>query len=77
MCIRDSPSARPACAAKVSVAARHVARLQVRAGLRGLGAATAEHSGILGHLMTVAAAVAKQVRRSGRVSGGVTRGGAR
>ena len=42
----------------------HVAGLQVRAGLSGLGAATAEHSGILGHLMKVAAAVAKQVRGS-------------
>ena len=31
-----------------------------RDGLKGLGSATAEHSGILGHLMTVAATIAKQ-----------------
>ena len=33
---------------------------QVREGLTGLGAATAEHAGILGHLMVTAAAIAKQ-----------------
>jgi len=43
------------------VAPTHVLVIpKVRNGLKGLGAATAEHSSILGHLMQVASIVAKQ-----------------